>query len=293
MGGIHSPDGRTFHNLGNLSAGPRRRNITSAAAPASAVFSVSSTGHFVKQTDGPAIAFTGIPGVAAFLPGAAATLPLPLGGYLGTVVCVLAADRARARRSVLAFRSADGSAWAFASVVAAASELPRVAEGPSENALALLRNGSVLCVMRVEGQSGHHSPYHSAVSDDRGLSWHSLRPLPAGVGAVRPRLLRLGNALVLSGGRPGPECRDSLLWLNAAGDGVAWRGHSLSYWHNRGLEGAPWRFEAEAINASRALPRFSTSYTSLVRTGPASGFVVYGGGPRAFAMRFALVDSHQ
>ena len=63
-------------------------------------------------------------------------------------------------------------------MVAAAAQLPRVAEGPSENALAALRNGSVLCVMRVEGQSGHHSPYRSAISDDGGESWHSLRALP-------------------------------------------------------------------------------------------------------------------
>ena len=291
MGGIRALDGSgSIHNTGNLTTvGMSRRNITAAAAPACAVFSVSGAGHFVKHARGLPIAFVGIPGVERFLPSAGATLALQGGGFVGTLVCVLAADRTRGRRSVLAFVSADGFVWRWTSVVAAAAQLPGVAEGPSENALATLRNGSVLCVMRVEGQSGHHSPYRSAVSDDGGESWHSLRALPAGVGSVRPRLLPLGGSLVLSGGRAGPESRDCLLWLNAAADGEAWGPYSLSFWHNAGLAAdSPWRFAAAAVNASRALPRFSTCYTSLVSTGARSGFVVYGGGSRAFAMRFRL-----
>ena len=290
MGGIRDSSG-SIHNLGNLTTavGTSRRNITAAAAPACAVFSVSGAGHFVKHARGPPVAFAGIPGVERFLPSAGATLALPGGRFVGTLVCVMADDRISGRRSVLAFVSADGFSWRWTSVVAAAAQLPRVAEGPSENALAALRNGSVLCVMRVEGQSGHHSPYRSAVSDDGGESWHSLCALPDGVGSVRPRLLPVGGSLVLSGGRAGPESRDCLVWLNTAADGEAWEPYSLSYWHNAGLgTDSPWRFAAAAVNASRALPRFSTCYTSLVSTGARSGFVVYGGGSRAFAMRFRL-----
>ena len=99
---------------------------------------------------------------------------------------------------------------------------------------------------------------------------------------------------VLSGGRLCVEDRTGLyLWSRGAGPsaelGSGWAKHSLSYWHNVGLgTDSPWRFAAAAVNASRALPRFSTCYTSLVSTGARSGFVVYGGGSRAFAMRFRL-----
>ena len=43
------------------------------------------------------------------------------------------------------------------------------AGGPSENALAYLKNGSIIIIFRVAGESGHHNPYVSKVSDDHGL----------------------------------------------------------------------------------------------------------------------------
>ena len=114
-----------------------------------------------------------------------------------------------------------------ASVVASAEEVPYASEGPSEGALATLRNGTVMAVMRVDGQSGHYAPYVSKLSDDGGLSWRSLRPLHGGgsggvdgAGCVRPRLMALGSrSLILSGGRPNPLSRDVLVWLNSEGDG--------------------------------------------------------------------------
>ena len=137
----------------------------------------------------------------------------------------MAADRTRGRRSVLAFVSADGFVWRWTSVVAAAAQLPGVAEGPSENALATLRNGSVLCVMRVEGQSGHHSPYRSAVSDDGGESWHSLRALPAG---ERPRNVYdyfAKNAMVLEREQPLQGCACSARHEMARAMPTQGRGH--------------------------------------------------------------------
>jgi hypothetical protein len=50
--------------------------------------------------------------------------------------------------SVVSLRSLDdGYTWEYSSVVAAAADGPWH-EGPSENTLGMLANGSVICVMR-------------------------------------------------------------------------------------------------------------------------------------------------
>ena len=46
-----------------------------------------------------------------------------------------------------------------------------------------------------------------------------------------------------------------------------------------------------ATNNSRSFPRVTTSYTSLVRTGTDTGYVLYGMGIRAFTMAFRLVPN--
>jgi hypothetical protein len=110
-----------------------------------------------------------------------------------------------------------------------------------------------------------------------------------GIGCARPRLLGLGDgAVVLSGGRLGPTNRDVRMWLNAAGDGDVWDAFSITYWHNRLITNKTYAFTT-AVNDSTA--RESTSYTSLVKTGPATGFITYGrhlppGPDVAFAMPF-------
>ena len=203
------------------------------------------------------------------------------------------------RLSAVAIRSTDGGFnWTFASVVASAEEVPYASEGPSEAALATLRNGTLMAVMRVDGQSGHYAPYVSKLSDDGGRSWHSLRSLRGGgsggvdcAGCVRPRLLSLNGSLVLSGGRPNPLSRDVLVWLNAAGDGEDWIGYSISYWHNTRNTIANWTFPEAATNNSRSFPRLTTSYTSLVRTGSTTGYVLYGMGVRSFTLPFSLVPN--
>jgi hypothetical protein len=97
------------------------------------------------------------------------------------------------------------------------------AQGPSEGALGVLKNGTLMAVMRCDGQSGHYLPYISKLSDDGGLTWHSLRFLRGGgsggtqgAGCVRPRLLELNGSLVLAGGRPSPlsrcETQSNSLW---------------------------------------------------------------------------------
>ena len=80
------------------------------------------------------------------------------------------------------------------------------------------------------------------------------------------------RAIVLSGGRTNPTNRDVLLWINAKGDGVHWEEHSITYWHNV-LETNRSLLFTPAVNHSTK--RESTSYTSLVKTGPAAGFIIY------------------
>ena len=111
-----------------------------------------------------------------------------------------------------------------------------------------------------------------------------------GVGAARPRLLRLGSSLLLSGGRTWNKNRDTLVWLNALGDGVQWVPHSISYFHNLLVPNGTKTFDPVGTNGSNHWPRESNSYTSLVRTGPNSAFVTYSfAGAFGFAMPIELV----
>lgn len=291
----------SFRNLGalNLTEGGSG-NITGSASGGSIQFYLTEAGEFARRPAG-RVNVTGLPDVRSLRYGSGGVIALADGTLVISTIAVLSTGPGYL--SCIALRSTDGGyAWRFASVITAWAEVPYAHEGPSESSLAFLNNGSLLCIMRVEGQSGRYSPYITKLSDDGGLSWHSLRSISTGgsggvggAGCVRPRLLPLiaesgGRSLVLSGGRPNPLSRDVLLWLNAAGDGEAWEAFSVSYWHNRLVTNSSWLFPPAATNDSRTFPRLSTSYTSLVRTANNSGYVVYGMGIRSFAMGFQLTQ---
>ena len=287
-----------FHTLGeqNETAGSAG-NITGVAAMASTRYHLGADGSFARELTGKAINISGLPQLRMF-GGSGDYITLADGTMVGIAKSTLSkAASPSGRLSAVAVRSTDGGFnWTFASVVARAEEVPQASEGPSEGALATLKNGTLMAVMRCDGQSGHYLPYISKLSDDGGKSWHSLRFLrgggsggTAGAGCVRPRLLSLNNSLVLAGGRPSPLSRDVRVWLNAAGDGEQWFGYSISYWHNKLNTNANWTFPAAATNNSRSFPRVTTSYTSIVRTGSETGYVLYGMGIRAFTMAFRLV----
>ena len=104
--------------------------------------------------------------------------------------------------------------------------------------------------------------------------------------------MRFGGSLVLAGGRPSPTSRDVVVWLNAEGDGEEWVAYSISYWHNKANTNPAWAFPPEATNNPRAFPRLSTSYTSLLRTGNETGYILYGLGSRAFTLPFRLALPH-
>eukprot|EP00937_MAST-01D_sp_MAST-1D-sp2_P005122 g5122.t1 len=245
-------------------------NITGRAAATSTRYFLDANGDIARELAGP-VSLKGLPGLRMF-GGSGGYTTLADGSMVGIAKSTLsAAASPSGRLSAVAYRSEDqGGTWAFAAVVAQAEEVPQASEGPSEGALATLRNGTLMAVMRVDGQSGHYLPYISKLSDDGGRSWHSLRFLRgggsggvAGAGCVRPRLLALNGSLVLAGGRPNPLSRDVLLWLNAEGDGERWVPYSISYWHNRLNANANWTFPQAATNNSRSFPRLTTSYTSL------------------------------
>ena len=91
-----------------------------------------------------------------------------------------------------------------------------------------------------------------------------------GIGSARPRLLRLGNTMLLSGGRMagvgGFGGWDARLWVSTGSAASSWRMHSISYHHNRGVArslNASFAF-LPAINDSKRWPWGTTSYTSLV-----------------------------
>ena len=206
---------------------------------------------------------------------------------------------AHSATSVVAYRATDGLglSWEYAGTILDAASAPQSEEGPNENDLALMPDGRILCVLRLDAgdcvRSKPYRPYVRSISSDGGLTWSTAVPLGEGVGCARPRLLVLGKrSLLLSGGRRSPTNRDILLWHNAAGDATMWEAHSISFLHNQLEPNATLHFDAK-LNASSL--RESTSYTSLVATGERSGFIVYSrhkppGRDVAFAMPFWLDD---
>ena len=178
----------------------------------------------------------------------------------------------------------------------------------SAGVAALLSDGSILCVIRLDAGDGrktlppdmqphHFLPYAKVTSKDGGRTWskpvslvdtHGLM-----MGCARPRLLGFGpgSGVVLSGGRLNHTNHENYLWYNAAGDGAAWEAISVSYVHNQLETNSTLRFDA-SVNESNA--RISTSYTSLVKTGPRAGYVVYSrllpSPSAAFALRFELLE---
>ena len=300
FGGIYDADGKSFHNSGAAltytSPSGKNVNITAVHAPFTTRFALSPTnGTFIHSVDKP-FSMTGLPHLTGFRTGAAAAnLRLPDGRLLSTVVTTGIGSTRQTLLSVVALHSKDdGYTWTYTSFVAAAEDVPYAREGPSENALAYLKNGSIIIIFRVAGESGHHNPYVSKVSDDHGLTWKYLRPLRKwkgekdAPGCVRPRLITLGNgSLVLAGGRPNPVSHDDLLWLNSEGDGEVWRPYSVSYYHNKLTTNTSWLIPSKSVNDSR-WPRYDTSYSSLVKTGQKKGYIFYGAGFRSFALHFGL-----
>lgn len=194
-----------------------------------------------------------------------ATLQLPDGRVLSSMMGYFPSwgnENSSLSYALLAFVSSDGGyEWRYAGVIAA--NVTNSEEGPCENDLTLLKNGSVLCVFRTDGgdgqpcagrigtncsEGGHRmAPYGVAVSNSTTFStWLPYRLLPnatqqteiwgdhsTSVGSARPKVETMADgALLLAGGRPSGAKEDPMLWLNAKGDAEIWQPYSVSYWHN-------------------------------------------------------------
>jgi hypothetical protein len=123
-------------------------------------------------------------------------------------------------------------------------------DGFTEPATEVLADGSLLCVLRVTDGAGI-GPLYASRSTDMGRKW--TRPAVITANGVLPRLLRLGNGVVvLSSGRPGVQLR-----FNAKGDAVRWTDP---------FEMLPW-------NGDAYVP--SCGYTGLLATGKDRFLIVY------------------
>ena len=151
-----------FHDLGSLNITLGfKGNLTGLRSLASTRYFLGADGRFAREL-GAGATIEGLPNLR-MLGWSGDSLRLADGSLVLVAKSILADGPARL--SCVALRSVDGGfSWRYASVVAAAEEVPYAAEGPSEASLALLPNGTLLAVMRVEGQSGHYAPYVSQLS---------------------------------------------------------------------------------------------------------------------------------
>ena len=110
---------------------------------------------------------------------------------------------------IYAFVSNDTLQWRQRSRVATVAMFPDSGEGPSENSVARLSNGSILVVFRVDAGDGQlwikppcpsssprhpaclYANYHRSVSTDEGRTWGKPQEI-SNAGAAFPRLLSLG-----------------------------------------------------------------------------------------------------
>ena len=210
------------------------------------------------------------------------------------------------RSSVFLFASSNnGISWDYLSTIADSESIPSTIsrEGPNENDLLLIQSPGtlnaplLLAVIRFDGGDGcdghnvnetfKYAPYHISRSFDEGKTWSSPVPIPAG--CARPRLLQMGDILLLSGGRYRfANTSDVILWSTHISDIATlpphqwtWQEYSLSYHHNLGVERTSTNniptFNAR-VNKSRSpwiYPRETNAYTSLAPLNDSSFLVFY------------------
>eukprot|EP01051_Picozoa_sp_SAG22_P003263 SAG22_NODE_156_length_16999_cov_8.168047_6_plen_544_part_00 len=200
----------------------------------------ASDGKLTVATEATTIRFTGLPRSARIPPQApsmirlmgAAWLDLGGGKQLQTAMVAFnsTGQACPFSQSIVAFISDDGGkTYEYSGMVADAADMPFSQEGANEHDCQLIPSGRshegqggdlmIGCAIRVDGGDGpinhHYLPYYWTHSSD-GRVWS--KPVPMnGTGCARPRLLLLGEMLLMSGAcahdRPKalPCCRDAVL----------------------------------------------------------------------------------
>jgi hypothetical protein len=294
---VLSQDGKSLHDVSSVASTSKGLNATAFNASTSCCFTRHSNGSVSAGVRDTPIVFSGLPKPATgFRTDGRGYVKLPDGTLVMSI---------EVNWGVVAYTSSDGFMWRYIGTILLAADAHDSEEGPNENDLALLSDGSIICVIRLDAGDGrkslppdmqphHFLPYVKVVSSDGGKTWSKAVSLVDTrgmiMGCARPRLLGFqGSGMVLSGGRLNRTNHENYLWVNAAGDGVAWEAISISYVHNTLEPNSTLKFGA-SVNESNA--RVSTSYTSLVKTGARRGFVVYSrllpSPSAAFALRFEL-----
>jgi hypothetical protein len=293
---VLSADGKTLHDISGVSKGGNM-SFTSFNSSTSCHYTYTN-GTFTAVVKDTRILFRGLPKPANnFRTDGRGYVKLADGSLVMSIIL---------EWGIVAYRSSDGGfVWDYAGTILDAASAPDSEEGPNENDLAVLSDGSIICVIRLDAGDGskslppdkkphHFLPYVKTVSKDGGKTWSKAVSLvdTRGVmmGCARPRLLGLtGGGVVMSGGRLNKTNHENYLWVDSKGDGVAWEAISVSYIHNMKEPNSTLHFGA-SVNNSGA--RVSTSYTSIVATGPRSGYVVYSrllpSPSVAFALHFNL-----
>ena len=272
--------------------------------------SVSAPYHMLGRRNQGRVEFMGLPrpSKSAIRMGGATSLELPGGrGMLFTSIVRWGGAEALGcnhtlpplsscnQSSIVVYHSnTHGKQWRFISVLADAHDYPLSLEGPNEHDLTVGPDGKTLiAVVRFDGGDGpphrgtyrpfgppHYSRYHITSSRDFGKTWLKLSPI-ANAGCARPRLLVMGDTLLLSGGRfrVDGNTSDVLLWVSHDGLGKSWEPYSISYQHNlgvmRGAHVPAFNGNVNLSNTTGTGPRQTNAYTSLVRLDAQRAMIFY------------------
>ena len=194
--------------------------------------------------------------------------------------------------TVFFVQSTDGGVgmqWQYISEIQAdhASWLPWTdSEGPCEPSVAILPDGRIMSVFRVDSRED----IIRAFSSTSGRTWENISRMDAW--AVMPQLQALSNGVVvLTSGRPGLR-----MWLlhpgAAAEDRGGWLAIDLASVHNNGVEPV-WQYRNNTVNATcvassapcvhchtypfhctpPSVPPETTAYTGLAELTPVSSTV--------------------
>jgi hypothetical protein len=187
--------------------------------------------------------------------------------------------------SVVAYVTADGGkTWTFRSEIASKQSIIAAGfaseEGPNENDVVRLKDGSLLVVIRKDGGDGvpHHAhvPYIFASSSDLGHSW-KIQEAPKSLLSARPRAVSLPNgATFIAGGRPALN-----LWVSTDPSKEsslvdAWKTFDIPTEHNKLVSDPSLKFCTAFENATLALGwAESSAYTQVLPLSADSALVCY------------------